>query len=85
MTLADAARKANGKRVVCMMHYPPLLDLYRETGFTEILERCGVQDLLYGHLHGAGIRTAFRGEQHGVRYHLVSCDGLGFRMYQLPD
>lgn len=85
MTLADAQKRAEGKRVVCMLHYPPLLDLYRDTGFTEILERFGVRDVLYGHLHGAGIRTAFRGEHNGVRYHLVSCDSLGFKLYELPE
>lgn len=85
MTLADALRRAQGRRIVCMMHYPPLLEAYRETGFTQILERSGMRDVLYGHLHGAGIRTALRGEQNGVRYHLVSCDSLGFRLYELPE
>ena len=44
-----------------------------------------MRDVLYGHLHGAGIRTALRGEQNGVRYHLVSCDSLGFKLYELPE
>ena len=85
MTLKEALRRANGRRVVCMMHYPPLLDLNRQTGFTQLLEQYGIRDLLYGHLHGPSIRMAVRGEQNGVRYHLVSCDSLDFTLYHLPD
>lgn len=85
MTLSEAARRAEGRRILCMMHYPPLLDLYRETGFTQLLERFSVRDVLYGHLHGAGIRTAYRGEWNAVRYHLVSCDSLGFKLYRLEE
>lgn len=85
MTLTEAARRAEGRRILCMMHYPPLLEAYQDTGFTQLAERFGVRDVLYGHLHGAGIRTAFRGEKGGVRYHLVSCDSLGFKLFQLNE
>ena len=85
MTLTQAKRKSQEAPIVCMMHFPPLTDACRDTGFVDLLERYGVGDVVYGHLHGAGLRTAFKGEYRGIRFHLVSCDGLDFKLYQLGD
>ena len=70
-----------GAPITAIMHYPPLTD--EAPGFSDILEAYGVEDCVYGHLHGAAIDGAVRGERRGVRYHQVSCDGLGFRLYKL--
>ena len=83
MTLKEARRKAGDAPLLCMMHYPPLTDTQRDTEFTALLEQYGVGDLVYGHLHGASLKGAFRGEHNGIMYHQVSCDGLGFRMYRI--
>lgn len=85
MTLTQARKKSQSARLVCMMHYPPLTENCRDTGFVDLLEKYRVDDLLYGHLHGAGIKTAFRGEHRGIRFHLVSCDALGFSLYRLEE
>lgn len=85
MALTQARKRSEHARLVCMMHFPPLTDNYRNTGFVDLLDRYHVDELLYGHLHGAGIRTAFYGEHRGIRFHLVSCDSLGFKLYQLPN
>ena len=80
----QAARKLAGERpVIAMMHFPPLYDLERDTAFTQLAERYGVHTLVYGHLHGAGIRVAYNGEWNGVRYRLVSCDALDFSLSQI--
>ena len=50
---------------------------------TALAEKYGVTLTVYGHLHGAGIRVAYCGEHHGVRYELTSCDSLGFRLLAL--
>jgi predicted phosphohydrolase len=39
--------------------------------------------VVYGHLHGAGIKIGFEGEREGIQYHLVSCDALGFNPVQI--
>ncbi len=83
MTLSQARKKSETAPLVCMMHFPPLTDACRDTGFVDLLEEYRVDDVVYGHLHGAGLKTAYRGEHRGIRFHLVSCDGLGFRMYHL--
>ena len=85
MTLKEARRRAGDALLLCMMHYPPLTDTQRDTEFTALLEQYGAGDLVYGHLHGIALKGAFRGEHNGIRYHQVSCDGLGFRMYRLPE
>jgi len=85
MTLTQARRKSQEAPIVCMMHFPPLTDACRNTGFVDLLEQHGVSDVVYGHLHGAGLKTAFRGEHRGMRFHLCSCDGLNFRLLQLEE
>ena len=83
MSLSEAKRKHPDLPLIAMMHYPPLTQTL--AGFSDILEKYGVGDCVYGHLHGAGLYGAVRGEVRGVRYHQVSCDGLGFRMYLLKE
>ena len=79
-----AAQKIAGERpVVVMLHYPPLYDQERDTPFTALLERMQVRTVIYGHLHGAGIRIGYTGCWNGVHYHLVSCDALGFVLEEL--
>lgn len=81
MSLQNARRRDGQAPITVMMHYPPLTD--DEPGFSDILEQYGVSDCVYGHLHGAAIYGAVRGLRGSVRYHQVSCDGLGFKLYLL--
>ena len=79
----SSARKLQAKKLVVMMHYPPLADGGGETRVSQLLSRYEVDDVVYGHLHGASLRGAVTGCYGGVRYHCVSCDGLKFRLYTL--
>ncbi|MGN1250027.1 MAG: metallophosphoesterase [Candidatus Spyradocola sp.] len=83
LSLKDAAAKAQGHPIVCMLHFPPFGEKREASGFTELLESYGVHTCVYGHLHGEGIRAAFEGERGGVNYKLVSCDSLGFRLHEV--
>ena len=84
MSLTEAARRAEGRPVVVMLHYPPLYNLDRDTPFTSLLEKYPVHTVVYGHLHGAGIRAGFTGEHHGIQYLLASCDSLRFSLAEVP-
>lgn len=84
LALQAAVKILNGRPLVVMMHYPPLYDMERDTEFTRVLRKYPVTDVVYGHLHGAGIRAGFNGEHDGIRYHLTSCDSLGFRLAEIP-
>ena len=81
MSLESARHRDGEAPITVMMHFPPLTD--EEPGFSDILERYGVTDCVYGHLHGPAIYGAVRGLRGGVRYHQVSCDGLDFKLYLL--
>ena len=74
----DQARKLGGKDVTVMLHFPPLFVDGVSTAFTDILEEYQVDRVVYGHLHGLGIKIGFDGLRNGVEYRLVSCDALGF-------
>ena len=65
-------------RRVAMLHYPPIYDPRRSNGFTDTLEKYGVELCLYGHLHGRGHLKAYNGEKNGVEYRLISADYLRF-------
>ena len=82
MSLKAAKKLADGRPIVAMMHYPPLLPEHRAegTGFTRLLSAYGVARCVYGHLHGQSVQRGVRGVYEGVRYDLVSCDSLGFEV-----
>jgi predicted phosphohydrolase len=62
------------------MHYPPQNDKKEGSGFTELFERYGADEVVFGHLHGHSAARAPVGESGGVRYTLASCDTLGFKL-----
>ena len=74
------ARPAEGeeKPVIVMLHYPPLTEKGEATGFTELIARYPVRDVVYGHLHAQSCRLAFEGEHNGVNYTLCSADHIRF-------
>lgn len=78
MSLEQAMTLLEGRRLVAMLHYPPLFTDGAGTAFTDVLESYPVELVVYGHLHGAGIKAAFEGKRNGIAYRLVSCDALGF-------
>ena len=84
LALKSAQRASQGREIVVLMHYPPFDERQQPSGFTELLEQYGVKCAVYGHLHGQSLRGAFSGMLRGVRYHQVSCDGLGFKLLKLP-
>ena len=86
MSLQQAEKLAHGSLpVVVMMHYPPLYKDLLSTTFTEILERYGARTVVFGHLHGAGIRFGLEGLVRGIEYHLVSCDALHFSLRRIDE
>lgn len=82
MSLQAAKKMADGRPVIAMMHYPPLLPEHKAagTGFTALLSAYGVCRCVYGHLHGASVQRGVNGLYEGVHYDLISCDALGFRL-----
>ena len=80
MSLEQAKKRAENDDIVCMLHYPPLTESNRDTDVTRLLESYGIKRVVYGHLHGAALKGAFRGEHNGVMYFQASCDGTDFKL-----
>lgn len=84
LSLESARKKAKDARMIVLLHYPPFNERQEPSGFTQLLEDFGADEVLYGHLHGASLRNAFHGWLRGVRYHQVSCDRIQFQLYEVP-
>lgn len=69
---------ASASRRIAMLHYPPCNERRQPSGFMELMERYGVDTVVYGHLHGKSCASAFEGKHGGVEYMLCSADHLGF-------
>lgn len=70
-------------RTIAMLHYPPFGEHGGASDATRLLTQYGVDDAVYGHLHGPGLQGAFSGELEGVIYHQTSCDGLDFQLHEV--
>lgn len=79
-----SAVRAGAGRILGMLHYPPVSDSSRFSGFQQLFEDYGVKEVYYGHVHGEdGFRRSIKGEVHGIRYHLVSLDYLNCQPLQI--
>lgn len=76
----ETSLKCAGKaaRKIVFLHYPPIFGRFYASGMIDAMERYGVRECYYGHIHGSGRTLAFEGEDRGIRYKLISADHLGF-------
>lgn len=77
--LETSLKAAGEAEKICFLHYPPLFRDYICREMLELLGRYGVRRCFYGHIHGAGHRSAAEGLNYGVDYRLVSADYVDFR------
>jgi len=75
--------RGENRKIVAMLHYPPLTRNTPHSGFTELLESFQVAVCVYAHLHGDDQRIAFQGYQNGVTYTFVAGDYLEFQPCRL--
>lgn len=72
-----AAIAADAQEIIGVMHYSPTNDKIQLSGFTDLFEKYGVKEVVFGHLHG---HDAERNKEpfnlNGVTYRLVSLDGI---------
>ena len=84
MIRLETSLKAAGEaEKYCFLHYPPRYRGYECPELIELMERYGVRQCCYGHLHGDSHRLAVQGEHDGIDYRMVSADYLGFRPLRL--
>ena len=83
--LEASLKAAEGRPILCFLHYPPLYQGYECPEILELLERYGVQRCYYGHLHADSHRLALQGDWHGIEFRLVSADYVNFKPVKILD
>jgi predicted phosphohydrolase len=76
---STVSRAVDLKAIILMLHFPPLTQKIRETGFTGIIREYKPDICVYGHLHSSAIGYAYEGAQDGTDYKLISSDHLKFK------
>lgn len=76
--LETSLKAAEGREVVCFLHYPPRYKGYACEPILELLEKYKVKRCYYGHLHGPSHRLAMQGIWEGIDFCLISADYLNF-------
>ena len=83
LSIKDAIQKNNNKKIICMMHYPPItknmIEMKQKSEYLEILKKYDITDCIYGHLHGNSHNEAVEGDIDGINLKLVSSDYLEFK------
>ena len=72
-----------GEEKLVFLHYPPVYTGADAPEIVAVLKEYGIRRCFYAHLHGKAIRFAVQGEVDGIRYKLVSADGLQFCPYKI--
>ena len=79
--LEASLQSAGDKQKMVFLHYPPRYKGYECGEILELLQKYGVRNCFYGHLHGASHGLAMRGLWDGIDYRLVSADKLDFQPF----
>ncbi len=69
---------AGDKEKYAFLHYPPKCRGYECREILDLLEQYAVKKCFYGHIHSAGMASAFTGEHRGTSFELISADRLMF-------
>ena len=79
------AEKLGCRHTVLLLHYPPVCDLTKPSGFTELLEKYKVPLCVFGPLHGMQPNTMFPRIFNGTLLHLVSADYRDCKLLDISE
>ena len=74
----DTAVKSGAKKLIVMMHYPPMTKISRSDEFLEILSNYKVEKLIYGHIHSDSKAICINGRVNETEYICTSADIINF-------
>ena len=78
-SLNDAAKQDANAQPIVFLHYPPVYGNMACAGILDVLETRHVEQCYFGHIHGnQASKKAVRGNYHGIKMHLISCDYVNF-------
>ncbi|MDE6276342.1 MAG: metallophosphoesterase [Clostridia bacterium] len=75
--------KQDGDSVLVICHYPPFDATLGDSDYTAIIEKYGVEAVVYGHLHGKDCRAVKYMEKNSVKYYLTSCDQIDNKLVKI--
>lgn len=82
----EAAVKDGYRKYIMFLHYPPTNIIEKSSGFTEMAEEYGAEQVIYAHCHGeTRFHDSIEGIHNGIRYSLVSGDYLKWRPFKVLD
>lgn len=81
----DSIKDRKNKHLIVLMHYPPIYEDFKQTEFESLLSAYQVNDVIFGHLHGAILNSINLRDYtyNNIRYNLVSADYLDFKLKQI--
>lgn len=71
------------KEIIAFMHYPPVTNSYLNTEYINLMKKYNIKKCYYGHLHANSIQDAIEGDVKGIRFKLISADGLDFKLIKV--
>lgn len=74
--------RAEGDKLLVMIHYPPFSPKAPDTLFTELFEKEKADKVIFGHIHGETF-FPFRTTKNGIEYILTSCDKVNFTLQRI--
>ena len=73
----ERAKKDGYRSFIMLLHYPPTNILEKRSGFTDMAEEFGAEQVIYAHCHGEHrFHDSIQGEYRGRMYRLASGDFL---------
>ena len=85
LRLEASFQAAEGKPILCFLHYPPIYQGYQCPELLTLIDRYHAERCYYGHLHGVTHKRAFEGKRSFTDYSLISADYLGFVPKKILD
>lgn len=83
LSLKDGVNKYGAdKKIIVNMHYPPFIE-NADVDFINLMEKFNVEYCIYGHIHGKIDKEIETLENTKIKFKLVSCDYLNFRLYKI--
>ena len=76
----ELAKRDGYRKYILFLHYPPTSILEERSGFTDMAEEYGAEQVIYAHCHGESrFHDSIQGEYRGRIYRLVSGDYLRWK------
>ncbi|WP_130838300.1 metallophosphoesterase [Lachnoclostridium sp. Marseille-P6806] len=85
-TSFELAKKDGCRKFIMFLHYPPTNIMEERSGFTDMAEEYGAEQVIYAHCHGERrFHDSIHGEYRGRSYHLVSGDYLRWKPLKILE